>query len=152
MQRGFSLVELLVSVVILAIGLVALSQLYLAALWTYHCAQYTSIAAERAQQELETVQRLGADSYTPLTDSTPSCYPSTVYTSYSAGHGVQFQVPELPRGHGTVVITKNPFLQTPASDYQQLASAVITITWQPSSTKQSTVSLITYLTPRGAKP
>lgn len=56
---GFTLVEVLVSTMILGIGLVALAQLYLAAMWTYQKSYYMSLATQRAQQEYEKVQNLG---------------------------------------------------------------------------------------------
>lgn len=138
--RGMTLVELLVSCVILAIGLVALSQLFVTAMWSYQKARYTTIATERVQHELEKAQSLR---FNVLRDNA-NLISDTRYSSLDgyrelAGHnGVEFDMESIPGGHG--VITISPF-QGKAS----LLKIDITITWTGSPKTQAPVHVTSLL-------
>ena len=141
--RGFSLVEILVSVLIISLAFVAFSQLFISAIWLHKKAQYQTAAAKRAQNEVERAIYLGDTTYSTLLNPTTtnaiitsSCYPSG-YTVSSATMAHQFQrtvsfsMSGLPGGSGSVVYTANPFNYTRGQDAkdQELASVVVTITW-----------------------
>lgn len=149
-HRGFSIVELLISLVILAIGLVGLVQLYIASVYTYQKTRYTSLATARAKYELERVLQLGAGSYDALTNPgnalIPACYPSNPYTALSSGRGVKAVVSELPNGQVTITIVRDPFNQGRTEDLQ-LSSVTVAVTWTgPRMT--SDVQLVTYVAKR----
>src|SRR5689334_1514140 len=123
-RRGFTLVELLVSVLILSLALVALSQLYMAAMWTYHKARYTSLATQRAQLELEQAEGLGYEKLAadPLID--PLKYPEEEYSALATGRGVQFVIEEMEPvdGNGTIKISEY-------DGHPELLQVEIEITW-----------------------
>lgn len=145
-RRGFSLVELLVSVVILSLGLIGLSQLHMAAMWTYYKTRDLSIATQRAQLELEKAQNLGFNLLDHGTlvaaDPAPTCYSASEYSLLTTGRGVQFQVPSLPAGVGTVKIAKF----TPGGvPKQNLITVTIEITWDGPPRARSHVKIFTML-------
>ncbi|HEX2950178.1 MAG TPA: prepilin-type N-terminal cleavage/methylation domain-containing protein [Armatimonadota bacterium] len=106
-RRGLTLIELLVSCFILAVGLVGLSQLYITAMWSYQKARYMSLATQRAQYELERVENFKfnvmQNSANLINDSV---YPAAAgYSTLSAGNGVQFSMNDLPNGRGTITVS-----------------------------------------------
>jgi prepilin-type N-terminal cleavage/methylation domain-containing protein len=142
-QRGFTLVELLVALLILSMALISLSQLYLAGMWTTQKARYMSIATKRAQSELERVQDLGL--LTLRNGPSEDSYPSAEYTYHEDWRGVDFAAAPLPNGEGSVTWRFWP-PDTEANEY--LLKVDVTITWDGSSRSRSLVSLSTLLTNR----
>lgn len=144
-----TLVEILVAILILGVGIVGLSNLYLATMWTYQKARNLSLATQRAELELENIQRQAATAYTALTDTSkpliPACYSAVIYSALPSGRGVSFKVPGLPGGSGKITITTDPFKKNRPED-AKLASASIVITWTGSKRGQSNVSLTTLIT------
>lgn len=146
-RAGFTLIEMLVACVILAIGLIGLSQLYLASMWTYQKSRNLALATEVAQYELEKAQSYG---YTGLNGAlTDDLYLRTqsggIYTWLPAGNGVSFPVSQLPGGQGTVVWTHYvASSQTVAS----LLQVEVTITWGGSVRAQSKMKVDTLIAKR----
>jgi len=140
-RPGISLVELLVSVLIVSLGLVALSQLFVSALWTYQKAHYLSIATQQAQYEMEKVRDLGVLRLMNGVDTT--AYPPAVYTANGTNNGVTFQVPTLPGGAGSVLWTPYP---AGATNNQYLQQVVIAITWTGARRAKSVVNVTTLVT------
>jgi prepilin-type N-terminal cleavage/methylation domain-containing protein len=136
-SRGFTLVELLVSVLLLGIGIVAVCQLYVVSMWTAQKAHYLSVATQRAQYELEQAEALpfaamNLQSGTPLSQY----YPTGLYTDLATGRGVQFSVSTLPQGQGTIRIESY-------YGYDYLVQVIVEVTWAGARQAQSTVAVAT---------
>ena len=133
--------ELLVSIFLLALGLVSLSQLYLSSMWAYQKARDMSVATQQAQYEMEKVRDLGVLNLMNGVDTT--AYPTSVYTANAGNNGVTFLVHALPGGTGSVVWTPYP---TGATNNQYLQKVVIAITWTGARRALSTVNVTTLVT------
>ena len=140
-RRGFSLVELLASVLILSLALVSLGQLYVAAMWTTQKARYLSLATKRAEYELEKVRNLGILSL--ANGPTESSYPTTEYTHAANLKGVSFQEVGLPSGIGTVSWSNYP-PNVAGNDYQLKVDVVIT--WAGAHQSRSRVAVTSLVT------
>ena len=142
---GFSLIELMVSTVILGLSLVALSQLYMSAMWTYQKARKLSVATNRAQFELEKVCNLGYDGLiTGVNSGNPTiedAYFPSEYTYLSSKMGVSFTIPDLPNGRGTV--SWEPYPATTPLSSCKILQATVDIQWDGSPKAQSGVHLVT---------
>jgi prepilin-type N-terminal cleavage/methylation domain-containing protein len=138
-----TLIELLVSIVIISIGLVALSQLYMSAMWTYQKSRSLSLATERAQLELEKVHAVGYEGLQldPLTQN--PLFPSTVYTATTNPHGVTFPVDTLVGGSGK--ITVQPY-QEGGAPVDNIVQVVVEIDWDGAPRAQTNVRIVTYKT------
>ncbi|MHB9130065.1 MAG: type IV pilus modification PilV family protein [Armatimonadota bacterium] len=139
-QRGLTIVELLASIAILGIGLVALSQLYLAAMFTYQRSYYMSVATQRAQYEYEKVQNLGF--YALANGPSAESYMPGEYTVLSPGPGVSFNVDQLPKGRGTVTWSRFP--ANTQGNANQLR-VVITVGWTGMKQAASDVQIISLI-------
>ena len=82
--HGFSLIELLVTIVILSIGLFGVASMFLYGMTSQQYAQYSVIATDAADQKLEQMRSAGYNSITA--DNFPSPFP----------------VEGLPQGEGIV--------------------------------------------------
>lgn len=150
-RSGFTLVEVLISVVILTVGLLAVSQLYVTGMVTYQKARNMSLAAQRAQRELERVQNLTYTLiHTAYVDNkiVPNLYPTALgYAAYtdpndSEVKGVTFTVDELPEGTGTV--TFQPYFHpTLGKTVPNLLQVDVNIEWGGKPSTQTPVHLIT---------
>lgn len=142
-QRAFTLVELLVSMLILALALVSLGQLYVAAMWTTQKARYMSVATQRAQYELEKVRNLGLLQL--ANGPSESSYPMVEYTHNADARGVSFLEPALPDGRGTVSWSNYP--PGVAGNKFQL-KVDVAVTWagaQRSRSRVAVTSLVTHM-------
>jgi prepilin-type N-terminal cleavage/methylation domain-containing protein len=83
-RSGFSLTELLVTIVVLAIGLLGIASMFMYGVTSRLYAQYSVIATDAADQKLEQVRSAGFNSIT--TSNFPSPFP----------------VEGIPQGQGTV--------------------------------------------------
>lgn len=144
-KRGFTLIELLVSSVLIGLGLIALSQLYLAAMHTYEKSRNLSIATQRAQRELEKVQSLG---YSKLKYAGENAYPPPYYSIDLSNSEVDFTVDELPNGRGN--ISWDYYFSGDTSGYEHMLKVTIDINWDGAPVSQSFVRVETLLT-RGLK-
>lgn len=142
-RRGFTLVELLVTLLILGLALVSLSQLYLAGMWTTQKAQYMTIATKRAQAEIERTQNLGL--LILRNGPNEESYPSADYTYHSDGHGVDFVAPPLPNGRGSVTWQ---FWPPNTAGNQYLLKVTANVSWDGSTRSRSMVNVSTLLTNR----
>lgn len=140
-RRGFSLAELLVSIVILGLAMVALGNLYLAGMWTTHKARYLSVATQRAQYEMEKVQDLGLLNL--LNGPSEESYPTTEYTHRLDGRGVSFNVESLPFGEGSVSWQNWP---PNMKGNQYLLKVDIVINWEGPRSAASNVHVTTLVT------
>lgn len=142
-RGGFSLLELLVVVVLLGVGLVGLSGVFVSALVSDMKGERLATATYQAQHELERIR--GAEFGNALVD--PSIFPSsegyTIIQQQANKTGVVgFSVPGLPGGTGRITIS---YYQSPVGIYPNLKDIRVTVTWGGGRQTQSNVALSTLL-------
>lgn len=141
--HGFTLIELLVSCLILALGLVAMSQLFISAVYAYHTSRNNSIATQRAQREYEYVGNIG---FYALRGCSPTSNPYNYDSSYALNtnnNGVTFPVLELTGGHGDVTWEAYPSGTTMSAAH--MLKVTIHIAWRGRSTADSSVKVVSYV-------
>jgi type IV pilus assembly protein PilV len=105
-RRGVTLIELMVTIVLLGIGLVGVSSMFIIGYRNQTHAHFTSVASDIANRKLERMRSAG---YNSINDTT---FPSP------------FAIPDLPSGQGTIVWQPYP---DPTSTNQLLAT--IRVNW-----------------------
>ncbi|HEY3379323.1 MAG TPA: prepilin-type N-terminal cleavage/methylation domain-containing protein [Armatimonadota bacterium] len=139
-RSGFTLVELLISCVILGIGMVALLHLYMVSMWSYQKARYIALATVRAQHELEKAENLKfnvmRDRANLIGDSRYQA--SEGYSELVGRNGVEFAISALPNGHGTVTVSN-------FHGHANLLQIEIRISWEGPSPTQSPIHMSTLL-------
>ena len=123
LQQGISLIEVLVSIVILAIALLSLAALHISTLRNNYNAEYNSVAAIQIQNIIERMQAnpagVAAGSYNNITLSssasdsscTSTCSPSQV-AQHDAYQWNSQNIRLLPAGQGTVSASGDTFTVT----------------------------------------
>lgn len=151
-RAGFTLVELMVASVILAIAIIGLAQLYLTALSAFEKSRYLSVATGRAQLELERVQETpysellksvnNADFIEITADGVDDPIGAFLdldgYTQLAGNNGVHFTVDGLPSGEGLITFQKY-------NNYESLLMVTIEITWEGARPARSPVKVVTLL-------
>jgi hypothetical protein len=135
--------ELLVVVVLLGLGLVGLSGIFVSALVSDMKGERLAAATFRAQHELERVK--GAQFSNAMVDSAifPSSEGYTIVEQHSDNTGaVSFSVPELPGGTGTITIS---YYQSPVGIYPNLKDIRVRLTWSGGRQTQGRVALAALL-------
>lgn len=117
---GFTLVEVLVALVVLAIGILSVVQLLVPGLRTITKAKYERIAANKADEILQEMKKRGFSSIT------------------TANFPADFTVADIPDAQGTVSIEAYP-----QSNSEQLKRVQIDITWPGDSFVAGSVHLET---------
>jgi prepilin-type N-terminal cleavage/methylation domain-containing protein len=138
-QRGFSLIELLTVIAILAVGLSAIAVLFTGAIVSNIKSRRLNTASERAQQEMEKLR--SADFASAVVDAEvfPSSKGYSILEQNANGTGrVGFAVSELPAGQGTIDIRH---YVGPAGSYPNLKVVTVDINWSGGSTTPGTVCL-----------
>jgi len=105
-RRGVTLIELMVTIVLLGVGLVGVSSMFIVGYKNQTHAHFTSVAADVANRKVERLRSAGLNSIDNVTFPSP------------------FAVPELPSGQGTIIWEPYP---DPTSSNQLLAT--VSITW-----------------------
>ena len=145
-RSGFSLIELLVTVVLLAIGLVALSSLFVVGIISDMKAERIQVATNRARQELERVRSAG---YSGALIHTDVFKPGDGYTIVEQNPdltgAVGFTDPRLPASSGTVRIR---YYDSGAGVYPNLKQVSVTLSWGGGRRTQGTVRSDTLLANR----
>ena len=125
--HGFSLIELLVVVFILAVGLTAVSGLFVAGTISTRKAQRISTALNAAQQQVERLRSAGFSGCLADPDIFTSSDGYTILEQETDMTGqVGFSVPALPDGQGIIDIA---FYDTGSGHYPNLKDATVTVTW-----------------------
>ena len=145
-RSGFTLIELLVTTVVLALGLIALSTLFVAGIISDMKAERIQIATNRMRQELERMRSAGysgalidstvfkaADGYT-ITESQPNLTGIASFTE-----------PSLPGGTGTVEIR---YYNPGTGIYANLKQVSVALSWGGGRRTQGSVYATTLLANR----
>jgi prepilin-type N-terminal cleavage/methylation domain-containing protein len=145
-RSGFTLIELLVTTVLLALGLVALSSLFVAGIVSDMKAERIQIATNRMRQELERMRSAGYSG--ALIDATVF-KPGDGYAiteSHTDLTGVaSFTEPSLPSGTGTVEIR---FYNPGTGIYPNLKRVSVQLSWGGGRRTQGSVYACTLLANR----
>jgi prepilin-type N-terminal cleavage/methylation domain-containing protein len=136
-RRGMTLVELLVSVVLLAIALVTVSQMFVGGVISAGKARNVQIATNRALQEIEKAKDMGYLNLVVDTAHFPPPY--TIVDSTTVG----FAIDTLPDAQGRLVITPYPLPTT-----ENLRRVTATVTWGGSRFTSGSVTVGTLVANR----
>lgn len=149
-RSGFSLIELLVSCIILSIALIAFGQLFLAGYLTMEKARYLSLATIRAENEIERLSFIEYDSM--LNGPSITDYPTAVeggtyqhFFNEDGTRGVRFPVEDLPGGQGELSWRRSSLAGISDTN---LLEVVVRITWDAQQRLQSDVVVSTLLVNR----
>ena len=125
--RGFSLIELLVVIFILAVGLTSVSALFVAGTISTRKAQRISAGTNAALQQLE---RLRSAGFAGCIADPEVFTPENGYTILEQNEDmtgqVGFAVPDLPNGQGVIDIA---YYASGTGTYPNLKDVTITVTW-----------------------
>lgn len=125
--RGFTLIEMLAVVFILAVGLTCVSALFVAGLVSSRKAERLSAATNAVQQQMERLRSAGFSGCVVDPDIFKSSDGYTINQQNDDGSGqIGFAVPDLPNGQGTVDIA---FYDTGSGTYPNLKDVTVTVTW-----------------------
>ena len=142
-RRGFSLIELLATVMILSLGLVSVSTLFIGGTISTAKAKRISAATNRAQQEMERLRSAGFSGCIVDTDVFPAASGYTIVQQNDDLTGrVAFTPSGLPSATGYIDIG---FYDSGAGIYPNLKTVVITVTWSGGKPAQGQVKLQTYI-------
>lgn len=147
-RKGFTLIELLVVTLLLGIGLVGVAGMFTAGLMSNRKSANITIAANRAEQEVERLRDTG---YSGLTTLDSYHFPTPRYTIPSTTR-VNFAVPELPQGTGHIDIDFDSHAKqinpSTGSMYKNLIRARVVISWEGSRQLRGSYSISTLLANR----
>jgi len=126
-RQGFTLVEVLAVVFILAVGLTSVSALFIAGLVSGRKAERLSAATNAVQQQVERLRSAGFSGCVADADVFRAADGYTINVQNPDGTGqIGFTVPELPGGQGTTDIA---FYNDGTGYYPNLKQLTITVTW-----------------------
>jgi prepilin-type N-terminal cleavage/methylation domain-containing protein len=144
--RGFSLIELLVVVFILAVGLTSVSALFVAGTISTRKAQRISTATNAALQQLERIRSAGFSGCVADADvfTTEDGYTILEQNPDMTGQ-IGFAISDLPSGQGTIDIA---FYTSGAGVYPNLKDVTVTVTWAGGAGTGGTTRLQTFVANR----
>ncbi|MDH4208957.1 MAG: prepilin-type N-terminal cleavage/methylation domain-containing protein [Anaerolineae bacterium] len=144
--KGFSLIELLVVVFILAVGLTSVSALFVAGTISTRKAERISAAVNAAQQQLERLRSMGFSGCVADPDifTTADGYTILVQNADMTGQ-IGFAVPDLPDGQGVIDIA---FYNSGAGAYPNLKQVMLTVTWSGGARTGGSTQLETFIANR----
>ncbi|MHB9024747.1 MAG: hypothetical protein ACYC7E_11330 [Armatimonadota bacterium] len=116
----------------------ALRRLSPAALSTYFNTRCQSIAADRAQQEIEYAQRIGYDSLDPDNPKSLATYYPPGYVDLPTGRGVRCSEQQLPNGACLVRVTN-------FRTFDNVLMVTVQVTWDGPSPGHSKVRIATLI-------
>ena len=142
-RSGFSLIELLVVIVIISLGLVSISTMFVGAIISDMKAERISYANDRAIKEME---RLRGATFSNAVVDTTVFRPADGYTILSQGANgsgvVAFAVPELPQATGRVAIT---YYNPGTGIYPNLKQIAVSLSWLGGKSARGSVVLTTFI-------
>ncbi len=145
-ERGFSLIEVLIVVFILAVGLASVSALFVAGTVSTRKAQRINAAVNAAQQQLERLRSAGFSGCIVDPDVFKSEDGYTIIEQHSDMTGqIGFTVPDLPASQGTIDIA---FYDSGTGVYPNLKNVTVTLTWLGGAGTGGTTRLETFVANR----
>jgi prepilin-type N-terminal cleavage/methylation domain-containing protein len=125
--RGFTLIEVMAVVFILAVGLTAVSALFIAGLVSSRKAERLNAGTHAVQQQIERIRSAGfaGCSVDPDIFSSDEGY-SIIEQHEDLTGQIGFSVPDLPDGIGTIDIA---FYNPGSGAYPNLKDITITVSW-----------------------
>jgi len=125
--RGFTLIEMMVVVFILAVGLTSVSALFIAGLVSGRKAERINAATNAVRQQIERLRSAGFSGCSVDPDIFQSTDGYSIVQQNDDGTGqIGFVVPELPNGQGTIDIA---YYDTGSGAYPNLKDITITVEW-----------------------
>jgi prepilin-type N-terminal cleavage/methylation domain-containing protein len=125
--RGFTLIEMLAVVFVLAVGLTCVSALFVAGLVSGRKAERLSAASNAVQQQMERLRSAGFSGCVVDPDIFESADGYTIVQQNDDGTGqIGFTVPDLPNGQGTIDIA---FYDAGSGSYPNLKDVTVSVTW-----------------------
>ncbi len=145
-RAGFTLIELIVVIFILAVGLTSVASLFIAGIVSSRQAQRMSAATYEAQRQMERVRALGFDGCVidPVVFTTAEGYEIAVVNPDLTGM-VTFPVPQLPQGQGTLSIE---YYDPGTGIWTRLKLISVTITWTGGDPTGGQTVLTSYIASR----
>jgi hypothetical protein len=129
--------------VIMAIGLVSISTLFVGAIISDTKAERISLASHRARKEMERLKGATYSNAVVNTTVFPTTSGYTILETGAAGTGrVSFSVPELPNATGEIDIT---YYDSGAGIYPNLKRVVVSLSWLGGKRTRGSVVLVSYL-------
>ena len=126
-QSGFSLIELIVVIFILAVGLCSVASLFIAGMVSSRQAQRMSAATYEAQRQLERMRSAGFNGCLVDSDIFTTAEGYTIVEVQPDKTGIlSFPVPQLPEGQGLAEIR---YYDPGTGAYPNLKVITITISW-----------------------
>jgi prepilin-type N-terminal cleavage/methylation domain-containing protein len=126
-ERGFTLIEMMAVVFILAVGLTAVSALFVAGIVSGRKAERLSAATNAVQQQMERLRSAGFSGCSVDPDIFQTAEGYSILHQHSDGTGqIGFTVPELPNGTGTIDIA---FYNPGSGAYPNLKDITVTVSW-----------------------
>lgn len=142
-RRGFSLIELLAVILILALGLSAIAVLFTGAIVSNIKARRLNLAAEHAQQEMEKLRSGGFAAAVVDAEVFPSSKGYVILEQNPDRTGrVGFPVSDLPAGQGIIDIR---YYVSPQGLYPNLKVVTVLAAWRGGSPTGGRVRLQTML-------
>ena len=142
-RGGFSLIELLATMVIISLAMVSVSTLFIGGTISVAKAKRITAATNRAQQEMERLRSAGFAGCLIDPDVFPSASGYTIVQQYSDLTGrVGFTPSDLPGATGYIDIS---YYDSGAGIYPNLKTVAITITWTGGKPTRGQVQLQTFI-------
>ena len=146
-RAGVTIIEVLATAIILAIGLVGVGSMVTYGVLSHHKSVNYTIAAERATKEMERIREAG---YLGTTAST-ALFPDDQYTIEN-GSQVSFEMPDLTSGSGVITISDDPDAQAvnPGTGlpYSNLKQVRVEIFWGGSRYLRGSYEAVTLIANR----
>jgi prepilin-type N-terminal cleavage/methylation domain-containing protein len=145
-RAGFSLIELIVVIFILAVGLTSVASLFIAGVVSSRQAERISAATYEAQHQMEKARALGFGNCRVDPDIFPTTdgYEIAVMNADQTG-SLDFSVPQLPDGHGTLSIE---YYDPGTGPYANLKVITVTVIWSGADPTSGETVLTSYLANR----
>jgi len=141
--RGFTLIEMLAVIFILAVGLASISALFVAGVVSSRKAERIATAANLARKQMERIRGGGYASCVVDPDIFRAADGYTILTDHGDGTGrIGFATPKLPAGQGTIDIA---CYDSGAGLYPNLKDVTITVGWAGGAPMEGDFVLRTYL-------
>lgn len=145
-SSGFTLIEMLAVVFILAVGLTSVSALFIAGIVSTRKAKRVSAGANAVQQQLERLRSAGFSGCTVDPEIFESDDGYTILEQNADGTGVVgFTIQDLPNGQGTIDIQ---FYTGGSGTYPNLKQVTIAATWSGGATTAGSTTLQTLIANR----